>query len=154
MKVVLIDGCPALRVGIGALISAEGANVAGERGFVEDALELVGALSPDFVILDPDLWHRESETANGTLTEMDLSRQIKALPDPPFVIVYTDRNSFADLAAFTLSGANHYVHKSTTPEKLIELASASLAGRKPGCSGWIRQRLLAARKVTRLACKE
>lgn len=157
-RVVLIDGCPVVRFGLRSMISAEGARVVGETGSVEDTLLIVEESRPDFVIMDPDLGPGDFERVNGTLPEMDLCKNMKSLPDPPLVIVYTNRNSFADIAAFILSGSDHYVHKSTDQKQLVETGKRILAGE----SAWLlgldqgesSKRLLAAAKVNRLTCRE
>lgn len=71
-----------IREGQRAILRAEeDVQVVGEADTGEEALRLVTEASPDLVVLDLNLV--------GKLNGIELCRRIKALPDPPYVLVFT-----------------------------------------------------------------
>ena len=121
MKVLLADGHPATRIGVRVLLSEiEGAEVVGEAARAEDALRLTEELRPDLVVLDPDL--------EGEMGGPEVLRKLKALPDPPRVLVYTAHSSEEDAAVASLVGADGYLCKRVRGGRFPEVVSKIRGG--------------------------
>jgi two-component system, NarL family, response regulator DevR len=123
MKILVVDRHPVMRLGLLALLRAEDdiltIRVAES---MDDAVSLVATERPDIVILDFILKGQQSGT--------ELCRQIKSVPNPPGVVVYTDNDAEVDLFLCQLSGADSYVHKNEEPGRLLEAIRATLAGKR------------------------
>ena len=115
MKVLLVDICPATRLGINmSLREAMDVEVVGEATNAEVALRLSDILRPDLVILDIEL---EEDGLEG----LWLCKLLKASSkNRPRVLVYTARNSKEDVAAASLVGADGFLHKSADCARIRE----------------------------------
>ncbi len=121
MKVLLADDHPATRIGVRVLLSeVEGAEVVGEVARAEDALRLTEELRPDLVVLDPDL--------EGEMGGPEVLRRLKALPDPPRVLVYAAHSSEEDAVVANLVGADGYLCKRVRGERFPEVVFRICAG--------------------------
>jgi len=122
IKVLVVDACLSTRVGLEELLQVvEGAKFAGEAEEATGALRLAAEIHPTFVVMDPELG---SEIMDG----VELCRDLKALPDPPRVVVYTMCNSPDEVAQMMLAGADFYIHKSAGEEELAEIWQAMCRG--------------------------
>lgn len=121
MRVVLVDNNPTTLLGVRVLLrDTESAEVVGESREADEAARLVEYLAPDLVVLDPDL-----RASTGGL---ELCRRIKALPEPPRVLIYTTQNSREDVAAACIAGADAYLYKGVECERLLEALSRAYGG--------------------------
>lgn len=112
-----------MRLGLRAAVELrEGTEVAGEAAAAEEALELARTLTPDLVVLDLRL--------RGEPDGIELCREIKSLPDPPQVVIYTAYNSPQAISSCLLSGADSYVHKGEEPRKLLNAIEDTNAGER------------------------
>jgi two-component system response regulator DevR len=128
VRVLVVDDHRAMRRGIKTLLSAsEGIEVAGEAACPAEALEQTRELRPDLVILDLRM-QRE-------LSGIEVCREIKGIPEPPRVLVYSDYNSARELAAVTLAGADGYLHKGEESADLAEVVRRVYAGERVWISG-------------------
>jgi DNA-binding NarL/FixJ family response regulator len=160
VKTLLADGCPIVLRGLkGLLASLRGAEVVGEAMNEEETLRLAARLRPDVVFLDPGFGvEAPVPLRHGEVPEIDILRELKALPGPPCVIVYAASNSTADLMSLVLAGVDGYVHKSTPPGQLARDMGSALAGRPPWRLGLspeeAHRRLMTASRVYRLSRME
>jgi DNA-binding NarL/FixJ family response regulator len=123
MKVLLVEDHPAMRFAVRTLLQRqEDVDVVGEAGNAAEGLRLTRRLKPDLVILDLSL--------PGEPGGVEACREMKALPDPPRVLVYTAYNSREEIYSCFLCGADSYVHKSEEPTKLVQTIRETHAGKK------------------------
>ena len=121
MKVLLVEDHPTTRFGAKTVVElTEGVEVVGEAEHADEALELIEERKPDLVLLDLKL--------RGGSDGIELCREIKALSDPPYVLVYSAYNSPKDIAACRLCNADGYIHKSEDPEQLLQALEKARAG--------------------------
>lgn len=113
LKVIVTDGHPTTRLGIQEVLrSSEDVEVVGECDKAEEALLLAEEENPDVVVLGLNL-----------IEEMDSVRmceEIKALPDPPYVLVHSAYNFTEDICSCLLAGADGYLHKRISCEEFVE----------------------------------
>jgi DNA-binding NarL/FixJ family response regulator len=85
-----------------------------------EALALVHELTPDIVLMDVNM---------PTLNGVEATRLIRALPEPPTVVLITGDDGDADLGAYE-AGAAAYLRKSADLVSLIDVivAFSQLAG--------------------------
>ena len=121
-RVIVVDGHPVTRTGHVCLLNAASVRVVGEFGTGEEAFWLVGAMRPDLVVLALNL--------TGEMDGIETLLRMKALPDPPRVLVHTAYNSADDLTSCFLAGADGFVHKSAGREEFLE-AVRSAASDEP-----------------------
>jgi DNA-binding NarL/FixJ family response regulator len=123
MKILLVDHCPATRVGVKQFLREGGdAEVVGEASGAEEALRLSDELCPDLVILDADL--------GMEMEGLRTCKELKASAHAPRVVLYTMRNSEEDVAAASLAGADGYLHKGTEPERVRETVGRASEGER------------------------
>ncbi len=78
----------------------------------EDALRCVSALRPDVVLMDLDM---------PGMSGLEATRQIKALPQPPRVVIVTVHNHAAYRTAAQAAGADGFLSKSEFGKQLLPL---------------------------------
>lgn len=123
MRVLLVEDHPGMRFAVRTLLQLqEDVDVVGEADDAEQALRLTRQLKPELVILDLSL--------PGEPGGIEACREMKALPDPPLVLVYTAYNSRKEIHSCFLSGVDSYVHKSEELTKLMEAIRDTYAGKK------------------------
>jgi DNA-binding NarL/FixJ family response regulator len=119
----VVDGHPVTREGQRALLSAEvDMQVVGEADTGEEALRLVSGAAPDLVILDLNL----AGKPNG----IELCRRIKALPDAPYILIFTAYDPAEDVAPQASTETNGYLHKRSDSEELLDAIRRVAAGEK------------------------
>jgi DNA-binding NarL/FixJ family response regulator len=111
-RIAIVDPQPAVRAGLSMLLRTEpGLIPVGASSGAHDGVELVARTSPDVVLLEHHL-----PDGDG----LSVCRRLKALPDPPRVILYTaDAVGALDLLA-RLVYADGLVDKSADPRELFE----------------------------------
>lgn len=121
MRVLLVEDHPTMLLGLRTAVElGPVTEVAGEASTAEEALDLARTLVPDLVVLDLRL--------RGASSGIELCREIKSLPEPPQVVVYTAYNSPKEVSSCLVSGADSYVHKGEEAPRLLEAIEDTYAG--------------------------
>ena len=123
IRVAVIDGHPAMRAGIAALLSPAGdiKVVAGASGDIHEVGHMLYATTPDVVIV---------EDAPGRADGIELSRLIKSHVPSPRVVLYADGFDAGAVASAMLAGADGLVD-SRGDERELVAAIRSAAGGAP-----------------------
>jgi DNA-binding NarL/FixJ family response regulator len=120
-RVLVVDDHSAVRSGIEALLAGEpDLEPVGSAGAAAEALELARQTRPDVAIVDFQLGDRDG---------LSLCRQLKELPDPTRVVLYS---AYADgplALAGVIAGADGVVHKAALAGELCDTVRAVAAGR-------------------------
>jgi len=120
-RVLIVDDHSAVREGIEALLAGEpGLEPVGSAGRAEDALELAQQTRPDVAIVDFQLGDRDG---------LSLCCQLKELPEPARVVLYS---AYADgplALAGVIAGADGVVHKAALAAELCDTLRAVAGGR-------------------------
>lgn len=122
MRVVIADGHPVMRLGLKGLLLATEAQIVGESGCGEETVGLVEEAGPDLVVLGLNL----VEEMDG----VEACRRLKALPNPPRVLVHTACNLPEDVSSCLLAGADAFLHKSAGCGRLLEAMRRVLSGER------------------------
>lgn len=123
MRLILVEDHPVVRLGIRTVLNAqEDMEVVGEAGSAHEALSLAETLVPDLVILALRL--------EGQFQGIELCRELKALTEAPYILVYTSYNSPDDVYSCFLSGADSYVHKGEDSARLLDSTRQTYAGKR------------------------
>ena len=121
IRVVLVDDHPVVRAGIRALVENEAdLRVVGEASDAESAVEVVTATHPDVVLMDLQL----GEGPGG----IEVTRRLRALADPPQVLVLTTYDTEADILAAIQAGAAGYLLKDAPPEEIYRAVRGTARG--------------------------
>lgn len=120
-RVLVVDDHSAVRAGIEALLAGEpGLEPVGSAGRAEEAVDLARETRPDVAIVDFQLGDRDG---------LSLCRELKELPNPTRVVLYS---AYADgplALAGVIAGADGVVHKSALAAELCDTVRAVAAGR-------------------------
>ena len=123
LRVVVVDDHPVMREGQRAVLNAEGdIRIVGEADTGEEALRLVTKTAPDLVVLDLNV--------AGEPSGIELCRKIKALPDAPYVLIFTANDLAEDAPARSSAEMNGYLHKRSASEELLDTIRRAVAGEK------------------------
>lgn len=132
--IVLADDHPVVRAGLRALLEQEeDLHVLGEAATPQDATRLAAEVRPDLVLMDLQF--------GGSLTGVDATRSIRALPGAPPVLILTNYDTDADLLGAVEAGACGYLLKDAPPVELLTAVRAAAAGESALAPG-ITTRLL------------
>jgi DNA-binding NarL/FixJ family response regulator len=111
-RIAVVDPQPAVRAGLTMLLRTEpGLVPTGAANGATDGLELVERLRPDVVLLEQHLLDGDG---------LSLCRRLKALPDPPQVILYTADPEGALVLLARVACADGLVDKAADPRELFE----------------------------------
>lgn len=119
-RILLVDDHPITRQGIHILLSQQpGIEICGEADNAPRAVELVGVLQPDLVIIDLSL---------RNIGGLELAKNIKArAPDVRMLVVSMhDEKIYAERAM--RAGAMGYLMKEAASEKIVEAVQCVLRG--------------------------
>ncbi|MEV0975835.1 response regulator transcription factor [Streptomyces sp. NPDC049915] len=120
--VVIADPYPISRAAVASLLRHSGAvDEAQEAESGQGALDLVRRLRADMLVTEVDLAGR----GDG----VQLVRQVKKLARPPTVLMFTGADDPAVVAACLAGGADGFVHRSASPERLVRAVETLAAGR-------------------------
>ncbi|NMF10378.1 LuxR C-terminal-related transcriptional regulator [Corynebacterium xerosis] len=145
ITVLLADDHPVVRAGLRAVLETAGdIAVAAEAGSPDDAVRAVSdALDSgapfDLVLMD--LRFGEGPGAHGQAGGVDATARIRALPDPPQVLVVTNYSSDADILGAVSAGAVGYLLKDADPAQLVDGVRAAARG-ETVLSGDVATRLM------------
>jgi len=138
-RVLVVDDHSAVRSGIEALLEGEpDLEPVGTASGAAEALALARQTRPDVAIVDFQL---------GDSDGLALCRQLKELPEPVRVVVYS---AYADgplALAGVIAGADGVVHKAALATELCDAVRAAAAGRRiippaaPGAQAIVAARL-------------
>jgi DNA-binding NarL/FixJ family response regulator len=142
IRVAVVDDQELVRAGFRALLDADpGLDVVGEAGDGAAAVELARGHRPDVILMDIRM-----PGMNG----IEATRVIRAMPDPPEVLMLTtfdtDENAFDALEA----GAAGFLIKDTPPTQLLDAIRSAAGGGtviSPATTRRLVDRLIAARIV-------
>jgi DNA-binding NarL/FixJ family response regulator len=120
IRVVLLEDEALVRGGIKMILESAGTiEVIADRGDGDEAVELVRRHRPDVVLTDIRM---------PVLDGLEVTRRVRALPEPPTVVVLTtfdlDEYVFAALQA----GAAGFLLKDTPPRDLVRAVEVVAAG--------------------------
>lgn len=121
IEVMIVDDHPVVRAGLRALIGAQAdLTVVAEAGDLKSAVDQVKVYRPQVVLMDLML----GSGPGGAET----TAHLRALPDPPEVLVLTTFDTEADIVAALDAGARGYLLKDAPPDQLWAAVRATAAG--------------------------
>ncbi|MBB5954095.1 DNA-binding NarL/FixJ family response regulator [Saccharothrix tamanrassetensis] len=132
LRVLVVDDHPVVRFGLTGLLQRD-FEVVAEAATGEDAVRYAAALKPDVVLMDLQL--------GAGIDGVEATRRVRALPDPPEVVVLTTYDSDADVVRAVEAGATGYLLKDSPPDELAEAVRRAALGQTV-LSPDIAQRLL------------
>jgi len=139
IRLLLADDHPVVRAGLRALLGAEPDLVVEvEAATAEDAVALAASGRVDVVLMD--LQFGGGQPGSG-LQGAEATRQVRAVPGAPHVLILTNYDTDADILGAIEAGASGYLLKDAPPTELVAAVRAAAAG----------QSALAPAIVTRLA---
>ncbi|GIG64915.1 response regulator [Phytomonospora endophytica] len=111
ITVLIVDDHPIVRGGLRAAFDAdEGIEVMGDAGTGEAAVDLAARARPDVVLMDLQL--------GAGIDGAETTRRLRALPEPPRVLILTTYDSEADILRAIEAGATGYLLKDAEPADL------------------------------------
>ena len=149
IRVVLVDDHPVLRDGLSQLVAgAPDLEVVGTAADGAEAVEVVGRVRPDVVVMDLQM---------PTLDGVAATREIRAGPQAPDVLVLTSFGDSERILAALDAGAVGYLLKDASPDQVLDAIRAVSRGESPLHPRVARELLSsrrAARDVPRLSPRE
>ncbi|MEV6237032.1 response regulator transcription factor [Lentzea sp. NPDC051838] len=116
MRVLVVDDHPVVRFGLVGLLSRSFEVIEAATG--EEAVPLASTV--DVVLMDLQL--------GKGIDGVEATRQIRALPSPPQVVVLTTYDSDADIVRAVEAGAIGYLLKDCAPDELAEAVRTASTG--------------------------
>ena len=121
VRVLIADDHPIMRTGLQALFETDPSiTVVGAVGTPELAVTEAARLRPDVVLMDLQF--------NGEFRGAEATRSIRALTDPPAVLILTNYDTDRDIITAIEGGAAGYLLKDTSPDDLLAAIAAAAAG--------------------------
>ena len=122
---MLVDDHPVVRAGLRAVLDpVEGLDVVAEAQNADEALALAERDDLDVVLMDLRLAGTEAGDRDGVYA----TAAIRALKDPPRVLILTTYVSDADVVRAVEAGATGYLLKDTAPDVLVAGIRSAAAG--------------------------
>lgn len=122
IRILLVDDHPVVRAGLRALIeSQEDLAVVAEADTMPQAVAVTTDTQPDVVLMDLNLGANQ---AGGVET----TAALRALPNPPEVLVLTTYDTEADVLRVLDAGARGYLLKGAAPSELFRGIRAAARG--------------------------
>ncbi|MBK7821871.1 MAG: response regulator transcription factor [Tessaracoccus sp.] len=120
LTVLLVDDEPLIRAGLRLVLDgAQGVEIVGEAADGVEAEELAAHLLPDVVLMDVRMPRRDGVEATA---------RIRALPDPPSVVMLTAFATDAYVLGALRAGASGFLLKHTAPRQLVDAVRQAAAG--------------------------
>jgi DNA-binding NarL/FixJ family response regulator len=121
VRVLIADDHPLVRTGLLALFDTDAdIEVVAAVGTTAEAVTEAARLHPDVVLMDLQ-FRRAFEGAAAT-------RELRALDDPPAVLILTNFDTDSDIVTAVESGAAGYLLKDAPPEEITAAIHAAAAG--------------------------
>ncbi|WP_328997971.1 response regulator transcription factor [Kribbella sp. NBC_00709] len=121
IRVALVDDHPVVRAGVRAILEGQDdLTVVGEASDARSAEQLVAALHPDIVLMDLNL----GAGPGGA----EVTARLRALPEPPYVLVLTTYDTEADIISAIDAGASGYLLKDAPPDDLFRAIRGTARG--------------------------
>jgi DNA-binding NarL/FixJ family response regulator len=134
IRVLIVDDDPLVRAALSVMLAApEDIAVVGEAADGEHAQRAIADHSPDVVLMDIRMPH-----VDGLLA----TERIRALPDPPHVIVLTTFDADEHVLRALRAGASGFLLKDTPPPEILRAIRLVVAG-EPMLSAAVTRRLIA-----------
>lgn len=122
IRIVLVDDHPVVRAGLRALIDGQpDLSVIGEADGLDRALEVVSTDRPDVVLMDLSL-------GNGRAGGAKVTAALRALDNPPEVLVLTTYDTESDILHALEAGSRGYLLKDAPPHELFAGIRATARG--------------------------
>lgn len=122
IRIVLVDDHPVVRAGLRALVDGQAdLTVVGEADGLAVALDVVRRERPDVVLMDLSLGADAPGGAEATA-------RLRALDEPPEVLVLTTYDTEADILRALDAGARGYLLKDAPPDDLFAAIRATARG--------------------------
>jgi DNA-binding NarL/FixJ family response regulator len=131
-SILLVDDHPLTREGLAALLAGHGFDVVGQASDGREAIDLVGELQPDVVLLDLSM---------PELDGLEALPRLRAEAPDCEVVVLTASGDEDNLLAAIRGGAAGYLLKTEPPERLVDFLHGAAAG-EAALSGTVARRLL------------
>ncbi|OGO71205.1 MAG: DNA-binding response regulator [Chloroflexi bacterium RBG_19FT_COMBO_62_14] len=120
IRLLLVDDHAVVRSGLRMLLEGEAdVEIAGEAGTAREALDLLGRLHPDVVLMDIGL---------PDLSGIDATREIKSLYPEIAIVALTIHEDEEYFFKMLEAGASGYVPKRAAPEELLTAIRAAASG--------------------------
>jgi DNA-binding NarL/FixJ family response regulator len=119
-RIVLLDDHPLFRRGVADLLRAPAANVVGEAADADTAVEQVGTLQPDIVLLDLQM-----DPGGGTM----ITKLFEAHP-PLRILVLSDHDEPMVRRVAEASGAHGYLSKQAADDEMLAAVHAVWSGER------------------------
>jgi CheY-like chemotaxis protein len=117
-RILIVDDSQEVRESLGWLLRDEsGLTVAGEAVNGAEAIRLAMRLEPDMVILDIEL---------PDLDGYSVTKQLKALPHPPQVVLLSIHSDAISKQRGALAGCDAFVEKGTSWPKVLRVPRETL----------------------------
>lgn len=113
IRILLVDDHPVVRAGLRALVEGQpDLTVVADASGLEEAVAAVAAGRPDVVLMDLHL-------GDGRPGGAEVTAALRALGDPPEVLVLTTYDTESDVMRALEAGARGYLLKDAPPEVLF-----------------------------------
>lgn len=119
---MLVDDHPVVRAGLRALVdSQDDLTVVAEADGLDPAMRLARAHKPDVVLMDLSL-------GDGAAGGVEITSQLRAMTEPPEVLVLTTYDTESDITRSLEAGARGYLLKDAPPAELFAGIRATARG--------------------------
>jgi DNA-binding NarL/FixJ family response regulator len=135
VRVVIVEDHALVRTGLRTSLTSNGFDVVGEAADGIEGLALIAELNPDVAVVDLGIPGKDGAT---------VTRELKAGPNPPRVVVLTMREEDAVVQAVLRAGPDAYCVKSSPPERIVDAIRTVAAGGAyfdPNIAGLVLSRL-------------
>lgn len=120
IRLVLADDDPLVRMGLGMLLAGDpGIEIVAEAADGADAVEAVRAHAPDVVLIDIRM---------PVMDGLAATERLRALADPPHVIVLTTFDADEQIVRALRAGASGFLLKDTPPAEIVRAIHVVASG--------------------------